>query len=105
MRRGVGYSNVDIHAPFAGTVYAVPVAEYDFVKDGDDLVDVADLTQLQVHAYFDEPEVGKLAVGQPVKIVVGGQAEPGVAWPYYRGADDDHCVQHAQRGRVPDYGR
>jgi HlyD family secretion protein len=59
-------------------VYAVPVAEYDFVKDGDDLVDVADLTQLQVHAYFDEPEVGKLAVGQPVKIV--WEAKPNQVW-------------------------
>jgi len=72
------YSGVDIHAPFGGTVYAVPVAEYDFVKDGDDLVDVADLTQLQVHAYFDEPEVGKLAVGQPVKIV--WEAKPNQVW-------------------------
>ncbi len=72
------YAGVDIHAPFGGTVYAVPVAEYDFVKEGDDLVDVADLTQLQVHAYFDEPEVGKLAVGQPVKIV--WEAKPNLVW-------------------------
>lgn len=72
------YSSVDIHAPFAGTVYAVPVSEYDFVKEGDDLVDVADLTRLQVHAYFDEPEVGKLAIGQPVKIV--WEAKPNQVW-------------------------
>ncbi len=39
------------------------------MHDGDDLLDVADLNHIQVRAYFDEPEIGKLAIGQPVKIV------------------------------------
>ncbi len=30
---------------------------------------MADLSHIQVRAYFDEPELGKLAVGQPIKIV------------------------------------
>ena len=62
-------ANVDIRSPISGTVYNIPVAQYDFVPFGDDVLDVADLTRLQVRAYFDEPEIGKLAVGQPVKIV------------------------------------
>ena len=62
-------ANVDIRSPISGTVYNIPVAQYDFVPFGDDVPDVADLTRLQVRAYFDEPEIGKLAVGQPVKIV------------------------------------
>jgi HlyD family secretion protein len=63
------YAGVSIRAPFAGTVYSIPVSQYDFVPAGEDLMDVADLNRIQVRAYFDEPEIGKLAVGQAVKIV------------------------------------
>jgi len=62
------YANVDIRSPFAGTVYFIPVAQYDFVQAGDLLLDVADLNHLHIRAYFDEPEIGRLAQGQPVKI-------------------------------------
>ena len=75
--RGV-LAGVDVRAPFAGTVYALPVSKYDFVKSGDALLDVADLTKLEVLAYFDEPEVGDLSVGQPVKIV--WDAKPTLVW-------------------------
>jgi HlyD family secretion protein len=71
-------ANDDIRTPISGTAYSIPVSESDFVHDGDDLMDVADLTKLQVRAYFDEPEIGKLAVGQPVEIV--WPAKPGVVW-------------------------
>jgi HlyD family secretion protein len=74
----IALTNIDQRAPFAGTVYAVPVSQYDFVQAGESLLDVADLTRLQVRAYFDEPEIGKLAVGQPVKIV--WDAKPGRSW-------------------------
>ena len=57
-----------MRAPFAGTVYFLPVARFDFVQAGQALVNVADLTKLQIRAYFDEPEIGKLAAGQPVSI-------------------------------------
>lgn len=63
------YSHADIRSPLSGTVYSIPVAPYDFVSTGEDLMDVADLNHLQVRAYFDEPEIGKLASGQAVKIV------------------------------------
>ena len=69
---------VDIHSPYSGSVYFIPVSEYDFVPAGDDLMDVADLHKLQVRAYFDEPEIGKLEVGQPVKIEWA--AKPGMSW-------------------------
>jgi HlyD family secretion protein len=45
---------------------------------GDTLLDVADLNHLQVRAYFDEPEIGNLAVGQAVKIV--WEAKPNSVW-------------------------
>jgi HlyD family secretion protein len=73
-----GLAGVDVRAPFAGTVYAIPVSKYDFMTAGEALLDVADLTKLQVLAYFDEPEVGKLAEGQTVTIV--WDAKPGRVW-------------------------
>lgn len=71
-------SNVVIRSPLAGSVYSLPVAQYDYVPAGEDLVYVADLAKLRVLAYFDEPEVGNLAVNQPVKIV--WEAKPGRVW-------------------------
>jgi HlyD family secretion protein len=72
------YAGVDIHAPFAGTVYAVPVTQYRFVPAGETLVQVADLKKLEIKAYFDEPEIGQLKAGQPVTIV--WPAKPGEVW-------------------------
>ncbi|NYF89739.1 efflux RND transporter periplasmic adaptor subunit [Tunturiibacter empetritectus] len=72
------YANANIRAPFAGTVYSIPVSNYDFVPAGENLLDEADLNRIQVRAYFDEPEIGKLAVGQAVKIV--WDAKPAQAW-------------------------
>jgi HlyD family secretion protein len=73
-----GYAAVDIRAPFAGTVYALPVAQYAFVPAGDLLVQVANLRNMQITAYFDEPEIGQLKAGQPVTI--GWQAKPNRLW-------------------------
>jgi HlyD family secretion protein len=72
------YANVDIRAPFAGTVYAVPVSQYVYVQAGELLLGVADLNHLHIKAYFDEPEIGKLAAGQPVKIE--WPAKPNQVW-------------------------
>jgi len=65
-------------APFAGTVYSISVSATGYVNAGDELLRVADLKQLRVRAYFDEPEIGKLAEGEPVKIV--WDAKPGLSW-------------------------
>ncbi len=73
-----GYSGLDVHSPIRGTVYALPYTRYDFVPAGDPLVSVADLHQLQVRAYFDEPDIGKLAAGQPVAI--NWPARPNRTW-------------------------
>jgi HlyD family secretion protein len=71
-------ANVDIRSPISGTVYSLPFSQYDFVQSGQDIMDIADLKRLQVRAYFDEPDIGKLAIGQPVKIV--WDAKPGEEW-------------------------
>jgi len=72
------YAGVDIHAPFAGTVYGVPVTPYQFVAAGETLVQVANLKKLQIRAYFDEPEIGQLKLGQPVSVT--WQAKPTELW-------------------------
>lgn len=64
----IAYAGVNIHSPFAGTVYAIPVTQYEFVPAGETLVQVADLNKLQIKAYFDEPDIGLLKAGQPVTI-------------------------------------
>jgi HlyD family secretion protein len=59
----------NVRAPFAGTVYSVPVSQSEYVQQGSLLLQMADLTRIQVRAYFDEPELGALHVGQPASIV------------------------------------
>jgi HlyD family secretion protein len=67
-----------VRAPFAGTVYSLPVSATEYVNQGDHLLQMADLTKMQVRAYFDEPEIGKLAIGVPITIV--WDAKPGRSW-------------------------
>jgi HlyD family secretion protein len=67
-----------VHAPFAGTVYSVPATPSDFVNVGDRLLSMADLSHLRVMAYFDEPEIGNLQVGQPATII--WDARPDQVW-------------------------
>jgi HlyD family secretion protein len=68
----------NVRAPFAGTVYSVQARTSDFKPAGDMLLQMADLTKIQVHAYFDEPEIGMLKLGSPVTIV--WNAKPGRVW-------------------------
>jgi HlyD family secretion protein len=72
------YAASNIRSPLSGTVYSIPISAYDFVPAGEDLLDVADLNRIQVRAYFDEPDIGQLAVGQAVKIV--WPAKPNQTW-------------------------
>ena len=57
-----------IAAPIDGTLYSFPVHQGDFVKAGDLLAEMADLHQVRVRAFVDEPEIGALAPDQPVRI-------------------------------------
>ncbi len=67
-----------VRAPFAGTVYSLPVRPSDFVSVGEELVSLADLTRMQVLAYFDEPEIGKLHTNDAV--VITWDAKPNLSW-------------------------
>jgi HlyD family secretion protein len=67
-----------VRAPIAGTVYSVDVAPTDFAEQGKLLLQMADLRKERVRAYFDEPEIGQLAVGQ--KIQIKWDAKPNRVW-------------------------
>jgi len=58
-----------LRAPVDGTVYSIPVGRAEFVEEGKMLFQMADLNQVRVRAYFDEPEIGALAIGQKITIV------------------------------------
>jgi len=65
-------------APVDGTVYTLPVRAGDFVEVGALLAEVADLRQVRVRAFVDEPEMGALEEGQAVDIT--WDAIPGRVW-------------------------
>ena len=67
-----------VRAPFAGTVYSVAVTPTQYVQGGDRLLQMADLSRMQVLAYFDEPDIGKVSIGQPVQI--SWTAKPNLLW-------------------------
>jgi HlyD family secretion protein len=67
-----------VRAPAAGTVYSVDTGRTEYVEEGKLLLQLADLHHELVRAYFDEPEIGRLAVGQ--KIQIKWDAKPGRVW-------------------------
>jgi HlyD family secretion protein len=67
-----------VRAPFAGIVYALPVKPGAYVQTGDLLLQEGDLSHMQVRAFVDEPDIGRLASGQ--KIEVTWDALPGRVW-------------------------
>ena len=71
-------SKSNIRAPFNGIVYALPAKEGAFVAAGDLLLQVADLRNVLVRAFVDEPDVARLAPGDPIEIT--WDAVPGRIW-------------------------
>lgn len=57
-----------IVAPADGTLYSLPAKAGDYVKVGDLLAEMADLHKVRVRAFIDEPELGGLEPGEPVRI-------------------------------------
>ena len=65
-------------APFDGTLYSLPIRQGDFVKPGDLLAELADLHQVRIRAFIDEPELGQIDVNQSVEIL--WDAHPDRVW-------------------------
>ena len=66
------------YAPVTGTIYTMDAAPSEFAETGKLLVEMADLHQERVRAYFDEPDLGRLATGQAVSI--RWDAKPNREW-------------------------
>ena len=58
----------NVRAPFDGIVYSLPAKQGGFVAAGDLLLQVADLRKVLLRAFVDEPDVGRLAPGDPIEI-------------------------------------
>jgi HlyD family secretion protein len=71
-------NNSNIRAPRAGMVYSLPVKQGAYVNGGDLLVQVADLHSVIVRGFVDEPDIGKLHLGELVEVT--WDAIPGRIW-------------------------
>jgi HlyD family secretion protein len=67
-----------VRSPLAGTVYGLAVRAGAYLNTGDLVANVGRLDRLRVRVYVDEPELGRVAEGQPVSI--SWQALPGRKW-------------------------
>ena len=65
-------------SPLDGTIYSLPVKAGDFVQTGQVLAEMADLREVRVRAFVDEPDLGSLAIGQDVEVTWDGK--PGKVW-------------------------
>ena len=74
----VTLADTNVRSMVDGTVYSLPVREGSFVNPGDLLVGVAELQTMQVRAFIDEPDIGRLSQDQEVNIT--WDALPDRAW-------------------------
>ena len=68
----------NVRAPFDGIVYSLPVKQGGYVTAGELLLQMADLRKVMVRALVDEPDVARLALGDPIEIT--WDAVPGRVW-------------------------
>ncbi|MGA2694718.1 MAG: efflux RND transporter periplasmic adaptor subunit [Terriglobales bacterium] len=69
---------LNIRAPFDGVVYAIAPRQGAYLNAGDLVLQEADLSKVLVRAYVDEPDVGRLKIGEPIEIT--WDAVPGRVW-------------------------
>jgi HlyD family secretion protein len=84
-----------VTAPSDGTLYALPVQVGDYVKVGDELAGMADLHEVRVRVYVDEPDMGMLAPGQTVQVT--WDALPGHMWTGKTGQVPKEVVKYGMR--------
>jgi HlyD family secretion protein len=71
-------NQLNIHAPFDGIVYSLPVLQGAYLNPGDLVLQEADLSKVRVRAFVDEPDIGRLAPGD--RIDVTWDAMPERTW-------------------------
>lgn len=57
-----------IRAPMGGTVYDLPARAGSFLNAGDPMASIGKLDPVRVRVYVDEPELGRVAQGESVRI-------------------------------------
>lgn len=67
-----------VYAPVGGVIYSLPVRPGTYLNPGDLVASIGNIDHLRVRVYVDEPELGRVQVGQPVKITWDGL--PGRSW-------------------------
>ncbi len=65
-------------SPLAGVAYSVPARPGDYVRSGDLIARIGDLARIRVRVFVDEPDLGRVSVGQPV--VLRWEGLPGSEW-------------------------
>ncbi len=71
-------SQTVIRAPITGTIYNMDATPSEFSAAGNLLLQIADLHHERVRGYFDEPDLGRLAIGQ--QVVIRWAAKPDSEW-------------------------
>lgn len=89
------FRSATVTAPFDGTLYSLPVHMGDYVKVGDELADIANLRNVRVVVYVDEPDMGMLATGQTVQVT--WDALPGHLWTGKTEQVPKEVVAHGMR--------
>jgi len=69
---------LNVRAPFDGVVYSIPLPQGSFANPGALVLEEADLSKVRLRAFVDEPDVGRLAVGDPIEVT--WDAVPGRVW-------------------------
>jgi HlyD family secretion protein len=82
-------------SPTDGTLYSLAVRAGDYVKVGDELAEMANLHNVRVRAYVDEPDLGRLEPNQSVQ--VAWDAKPGRSWPGRTQQIPKQVVPHGMR--------
>jgi HlyD family secretion protein len=67
-----------IRSPLAGVIYQLAVRQGAYLAVGEPVTNVGRLDRVRVRVYVDEPELGRVAEGQPVSIT--WDALPGKEW-------------------------
>ena len=84
-----------ITAAADGTLYSLRVRTGDYVKTGDLLAEMADLSKVRVRAFIDEPDLGALEPNLPV--VITWDALPSRSWVGKTEIVPKQVVQHGTR--------
>ncbi|MFZ0821493.1 MAG: efflux RND transporter periplasmic adaptor subunit [Candidatus Acidiferrales bacterium] len=88
-------ASTSVKAPINGTLYSLPVHANDPVQTGMLVAAVADLKQIRVRVFVDEPELGLLEPGQT--LVVTWDALPNHSWTGKTDQTPRQVVPHGTR--------